>query len=55
MFTIKKETLAPLGYVNVRDSKTKVANIILDERRAILVKRLFTEYSTGTTDYRKKN
>lgn len=39
--------LAPLGYLNVRDPQTKVANIILDEERAFLIRRLFTEYSTG--------
>ncbi len=47
----KAMSLAPLGYVNVRDPQTKVANIILDEKRAILVKRLFTEYATGLYSY----
>ena len=39
--------LAPLGYINVRDKDTHIANIILDEDRAFLIKRLFIEYSTG--------
>jgi site-specific DNA recombinase len=38
--------LAPLGYVNVRDEKGR-ANIIVDEARAALMRRLFEEYGTG--------
>ena len=47
----KAMSLAPLGYINVRDPQTKVANIILDEKRAILVKRLFTAYATCLYSY----
>ena len=39
--------MAPVGYKNVRDENTKVADIVLDEIRAPLVQRLFKEYSTG--------
>lgn len=39
--------LAPLGYLNVRDPQTKVANIILDEDRYHKVRRIFEYYSTG--------
>ncbi len=38
---------APLGYINVRDPETKVANIELDTSRDYLVRRLFEYYSTG--------
>lgn len=38
---------APLGYINVRDPKTKIATIILDEDRYYLVRRLFEYYATG--------
>ena len=39
--------LAPLGYLNVRDPETKVANIILDEVRCHMVRKIFEYYSTG--------
>lgn len=39
--------LAPLGYLNVRDPQTKVANIILDEDRCHKIRRIFEYYSTG--------
>lgn len=38
--------MAPLGYLNVRDEHDR-AHIILDEERALLVRRMFTEYATG--------
>jgi site-specific DNA recombinase len=38
--------LAPLGYVNVRDEKGH-ANIVIDEPRAALVRKLFEEYASG--------
>ncbi len=38
--------LAPLGYVNVRDEKGK-GNIIIDQDRAPLIRKLFEEYATG--------
>lgn len=38
--------MAPLGYVNVRDERGR-ANIIIDESRAVLVRRLFEDYATG--------
>jgi site-specific DNA recombinase len=41
----------PTGYLNYRDTGTKKATVILDNQRAILVKRLFQEYSTGTLTY----
>lgn len=47
----KAMSLAPLGYLNVRDTETKIANIVLDEKRAFLIKRLFTEYATGLYSY----
>lgn len=37
---------APLGYLNVRDTAGR-ADIVLDEARAPLVRRIFTEYATG--------
>ncbi len=37
---------APIGYKNVRGDKNK-ADIILDEERCFIVKRLLQEYSTG--------
>lgn len=39
--------LAPLGYLNVRDPKTKVADIVLDENRYYNVRKIFEYYSTG--------
>lgn len=43
---------APIGYVNVPKSQRKEADIILDESRCFLVKRLFQEYATGTHSLR---
>ncbi len=37
---------APIGYLNVRDERDR-SHIILDESRALLMRRIFTEYSTG--------
>lgn len=39
---------APIGYVNVPKQPRQPADIILDETRCFLVKRLFQEYATGT-------
>lgn len=39
--------LAPIGYLNVRDERGK-ADVIVDELRAPLVKRLFETYATGS-------
>jgi site-specific DNA recombinase len=39
---------APLGYLNVLDKETGRNTVILDKERAFLVKKLFTEYATGT-------
>lgn len=38
----------PTGYLNRRDPVTNEATVVLDPERAILIKRLFEEYSTGT-------
>lgn len=40
---------APLGYLNALDSDSGHNTVILDKERAFLVKKLFTEYATGTT------
>lgn len=42
----KWQGLAPIGYLNVRDNEGK-ADIIIDEERAPIIKKLFQEYSTG--------
>jgi site-specific DNA recombinase len=39
---------APLGYLNADDTDTGRKTIIPDPERAFLVKRLFTEFATGT-------
>ncbi len=39
---------APLGYLNVLDKESGHNTVILDKERAFLVKKLFTEYATGT-------
>ncbi len=39
---------APLGYLNVEDKDSGNNTVILDKERAFLVKKLFTEYATGT-------
>ena len=39
---------APLGYLNAVDSEAGHNTVILDKERAFLVKKLFTEYATGT-------
>ena len=39
-------SMAPVGYLNVRNDKDK-SDIIVDEARAMLVKRIFTEFATG--------
>ena len=38
---------APIGYMNVRDNETKMADIVFDVKRAPLVYRLFQDYGTG--------
>jgi site-specific DNA recombinase len=38
---------APIGYINIRDESGR-SDIILDNERCLLVKRIFQEYSTGT-------
>ena len=40
-------SLAPLGYLNVRDKLTGKSNLIIDNEKAFLIKRLFEEYATG--------
>ncbi len=40
--------MAPLGYLNAVDKETGRNTVILDKERAFLIKRLFTEYATGT-------
>lgn len=40
-------SLAPLGYLNIREANGK-ATIILDPERAFLVRKLFMEYANGT-------
>ncbi len=40
-------SLAPLGYLNVRDSRGK-SDIIPDANRAPYIRKLFSEYATGT-------
>ncbi len=37
---------APIGYLNARDNKGK-STVIVDSGRALLIRRLFQEYSTG--------
>ncbi len=39
---------APLGYLNVLDKDSGHNTVILDKERAFLVKKLFTEYASGT-------
>jgi site-specific DNA recombinase len=39
---------APIGYLNVPKSQRQDTDIVLDESRCFLVKRLFQEYATGT-------
>lgn len=39
---------APLGYLNAVDADSGHNTVILDKERAFLVKKLFTEYATGT-------
>ena len=39
---------APIGYLNVPKSQRQDTDVILDESRCFLVKRLFQEYATGT-------
>ena len=43
----------PTGYLNKRDPATGEAIVVLDPERAILVKRLFEEYATGTYSTRE--
>ena len=40
------QSFAPIGYLNARNLDNK-ATIIIDEERAPMVKKLFTEYATG--------
>ena len=42
----KWQGYAPLGYLNIKDQDGK-SKIIIDKRRAPLIKRLFEEYATG--------
>ena len=42
---------APLGYLNAQDTATARNTVVLDRERAFLVKRLFTEYATGTNSF----
>lgn len=54
-FKIKKGeyiTKAPIGYLNVPKNQRQGTDIILDEARCFLVKRLFQEYATGTHSLR---
>lgn len=49
--------IAPIGYLNAEDPVTGKNTVILDRERAFLVKRAFTEYSTGAysiTELHKK-
>lgn len=39
---------APIGYLNVPKNQRQNIDVILDETRCFLVKRLFQEYATGT-------
>ena len=38
----------PIGYMNISRGSGRKSDIILDETRAFLIKRLFQEYATGT-------
>jgi site-specific DNA recombinase len=38
----------PIGYLNYRNPETKEASVVLDPKRAFLVKRLFEVYAQGT-------
>lgn len=42
----KWQSLAPIGYLNVKDENGK-AQIIIDKERSPIIKRLFEEYATG--------
>lgn len=39
---------APIGYLNVPKSQRQDTDVILDESRCFMIKRLFQEYATGT-------
>jgi len=43
---------APLGYLNLPKNQRQDTDVILDENRCFLVKRLFQEYATGTHSLR---
>lgn len=43
---------APLGYLNLPKNQRQDTDVILDESRCFLVKRLFQEYATGTHSLR---
>lgn len=43
---------APIGYVNVPKNQRQDVDVILDESRCFLVKRLFQDYATGTHSLR---
>ena len=54
-FKIKKGEYiaqAPIGYLNVPKNQRQDTDVILDETRCFLVKRLFQEYATGTNTLR---
>ena len=42
----KRQGLAPIGYLNVRDEDRK-ATVVIDKDRAPIIKILFEEYATG--------
>ena len=42
----KWQSLAPIGYLNVKDKNGK-SKIIIDKKRAPIIKKLFEEYATG--------
>jgi site-specific DNA recombinase len=43
---------APLGYLNLPKNQRQDTDVILDENRCFLVKRMFQEYATGTHSLR---
>ncbi len=45
--------LAPIGYLNVKDPETKRSNVILDDTRKDLVKKIFADYATGLYSLRE--
>lgn len=44
---------APMGYLNTTDTKTGQNTVVMDKERAFLIKRLFTDYATGTVSQRE--